>query len=123
MTTILVIDDEPILLKNIALMLEFENFDVLTTLDGQTALDILQNQTIDLIMCDLMMHPLNGLEIFETIRQNPKTMNIPFVFITGMQRVNPKAEIPLKAGYLSKPFSRVGLLDMVKRQLATRQHS
>jgi CheY-like chemotaxis protein len=123
MTTILVIDDEPILLKNIAMMLEFENFDVLTTIDGKTALDILQQHPVNLILCDLLMHPVDGLEIFNSTRQNPKTKRIPFVFITGVKWSSPETEIPDTAGYLIKPFSRNGLLDMVNQQLATQPHS
>jgi CheY-like chemotaxis protein len=117
MATILIIDDEPLLLKNLATLLEFEHYDVLTTLDGRTALEILQRSPVQMILCDMLMHPMNGLDILHAVRQNPRTAHIPFVFVTGMKWNLSEDDGAGIAGYLIKPFTRSSLMETVNRHL------
>ena len=123
MTTILVIDDEPVLLQNVAIILEFEAYNVMTSLDGESALQILQMQPIHLILCDMLMVPMNGLEMLQAVRQNPKTCHIPFVFVTGIKWNSAAVEVAGVSGYLIKPFTRIKLLDIIHQQLATKHAS
>ena len=120
MTTILVIDDEPILLKNLEMILEFEDFHVIAALEGETALEILHTQPVNLILCDMLMYPMDGFEILQAVRQNPKTNHIPFVFVTGMRWNLAEVAATGVSGYLIKPFTRAGLLDMIHEQLITK---
>jgi CheY-like chemotaxis protein len=122
MTTILVIDDEPLLLKNLEMILEFENFQVVTAIEGKSALEILRIQPVNLILCDMLMVPMNGFEILQAVRQNPKSRQIPFVFVTGVRWNSAEVQAPGVSGYLSKPFTRIGLLDIIQQQL-TSQHA
>jgi CheY-like chemotaxis protein len=117
MATILVIDDEQLILNNLIMLLEFEHFNVLTSLDGKGALNILQSEPVNLILCDMLMVPMDGLEILHAVRQNPNSVDIPFVFLTGMRWTAAEAKSMGISGYLVKPYTRIGLLDMVHQQL------
>jgi DNA-binding response OmpR family regulator len=81
--TILVVDDAPDLLRNIAEMLQESGYHVLTASDGTTALQVLQTGHVDLILTDIAMPQLNGYQLYEQVRRNPRWMHIPFIFLTG----------------------------------------
>jgi CheY-like chemotaxis protein len=115
MATILIIDDEPAFLSNLATLLEFEGFDVIVSLDGIEALQSVKERSPDLILCDMLMQPMNGFQILQAIRQRPETVQTPFVFVTAVkwdQDVETEA-----SGYLIKPFSNDELLDAIHAQL------
>ena len=61
MPTILIIDDEPVFLGDLAQMLEYEGFTVITALDGEGAIPKATEQAVDLILCDMLMQTMNGL--------------------------------------------------------------
>ena len=116
MATILIIDDEPLLLSNIAQLLEYEGFTVLVSLDGQDVLETIFERPIDLILCDMLMHTLSGFQILQAVRENPGTAHLPFVFVTAV-KWDPEVETGA-TGYVTKPFSNDELLEVVREQLA-----
>lgn len=81
--TILVVDDAPELLRNIAEMLQESGYQVLTASDGTEALQVLQTGHVDLILTDIAMPKLNGYQLYEQVRRNPRWVHIPFIFLTG----------------------------------------
>jgi DNA-binding response OmpR family regulator len=81
--TILVVDDAPDLLRNIAEMLSESGYQVLTATDGTEALQVLQSAHVDLILTDIAMPKLNGYQLYERVRRNPHWLYIPFIFLTG----------------------------------------
>jgi DNA-binding response OmpR family regulator len=81
--TILVVDDAPDLLRNIAEMLQESGYQVATATDGTEALQVLQTRHIDLILTDIAMPKLNGYQLYEQVRRNPDWVHIPFIFLTG----------------------------------------
>ena len=81
--TILVVDDEPILLDNLRDTLCLQGFNVLKASNGLEALDLLQEQTPDLILTDIMMPGMNGYQFYQRVRQNPEWLWIPFIFLTA----------------------------------------
>jgi CheY-like chemotaxis protein len=119
MATILIIDDEPILLKNLKMMLEFEDFEVIMSTDGDDALRVLRECNVDLILCDMLMYPLNGFQILQAIQNMPEAVDIPFVFVTGVKWNPAEAEVSGVSGYLIKPFTRNSLLETVRAFLPT----
>jgi diguanylate cyclase len=114
MATILIIDDEMILLKNLKMMLEFEDFEVLISTDGEDAIRILQENSVDLILCDMLMYPLNGFQILQAVQNRPETAHIPFIFVTGVKWNPAEAEVTGVSGYLIKPFTRTSLLETIR---------
>ena len=81
--TILVVDDAPELLRNIAEMLQESGYQVVTATDGTEALKVLQTAQVDLILTDIAMPKLNGYQLYEQVRRNPNWLRIPFIFLTG----------------------------------------
>jgi DNA-binding response OmpR family regulator len=114
--TILVIEDETQMRRNICTILEMEGFQVISARNGQEGLEKAQTQKPDLILCDLMMPELDGEQVFAAINDKSET---PFIFLTG--RGNTaffRRELPAGAeGYLSKPISAEELLSVVNSHL------
>ncbi len=113
---ILVVDD---ILPNVKLLeakLTAEYFDVLTASDGPSALELADAQTPDLILLDVMMPGMDGFEVCERLKANPKTRHIPVVMITALSDVNDRVH-GLKSGaddFLSKPVNDVALFARVR---------
>ena len=115
MATILIIDDEPLLLSNLAQLLEYEGFTVIVSLDGADALQTAFERPIDLILCDMLMNTLSGFQILQAIREKPQTAHLPFVFVTAV-KWDPEVETGA-TGYIFKPFTNDELLEVVHQQL------
>jgi signal transduction histidine kinase/DNA-binding response OmpR family regulator len=113
--TILVVDDD---IRNIFVIASaLENFEatILESLDGQEALEILEEEKIDLIMMDAVMPEMNGLEVIQTIRKNDKIKHLPIIAITGKAQKEDEIEC-LQAGanaYIVKPVNYDELLTKV----------
>ena len=101
---VLVVDDDRSLLAIIQGILS-DSFQVSLATSGAEALQILDSATVDLVLLDIMMPEMDGLEVCAAIRSNPKTADLPIIFLTGME--NPEAEEQaLDAGavdFISKP--------------------
>jgi|RhiMetdeSRZDD1v2_1073273.scaffolds.fasta_scaffold880843_2 two-component system, sensor histidine kinase and response regulator len=117
MATILVIDDEPEFLNNLAEMLELEDFDVITSCDGTEALENIRERHVDLILCDMLMRPMDGMKILRAVRENSSSAHIPFVFITGLKPDQIQGGVAEASGFLIKPFTNDTLLAVVSEQL------
>jgi CheY-like chemotaxis protein len=114
-----IVEDDASLLKVLKLALGRKCAFVLDALNGQQALEILSSQTVDLVLSDIQMPIVDGLELLATIRKiNP---NIPVVlFITGQAQVNEEQSILLgAAGLLAKPVRLKELVERIESLLST----
>jgi YesN/AraC family two-component response regulator len=118
---ILVVDDELPVCKSIASVLENKNSLVETALSGEEALKKDRKQRYDLVITDLMMPGITGLEVLETIKKRrPRTA---VIMITGFPSIKTAVE-SIKSGafdYLPKPFTPQDLRNMVQRVKASRK--
>lgn len=87
--------------------------------DGASALEILQNKHVDLILCDWYMPRMGGREVLHTIRSTPEWKDIPFIVITGetKQAVVARAGDDEADGYIIKPFNMVILAEKIQTAL------
>ena len=101
--------------KNILTKLGFEN--LLEAQDGTTAIEMLQKETIDLIISDWNMPNMNGLELLKHIRADVKLAHIPFVMVTAeAQQDNILDAIRAKVSqYIVKPFTAEGLSEKLNK--------
>lgn len=116
MNTILVVDDDPHIRKLIRLYLENSQFTVLEAEDGQQALDCVEHTKIDLLIVDVMMPSINGIELTKDIRGY---LDIPILMVTAKAESKDKV-MGFQAGtddYLVKPFDPVELVLRVKSLL------
>jgi DNA-binding response OmpR family regulator len=121
--SILIVDDDPVILKYIVKILEFERYQVLTARDGVEALDVLQFQPIDLIVTDIMMPRLNGYQLHECVIQNPKWVSIPVIFLSA-RCMDSDIRYGKEMGvddYLTKPIEPEDLLAAVRGRLRRAQ--
>ncbi|MDN4603396.1 response regulator transcription factor [Paenibacillus sp. F6_3S_P_1C] len=113
MNTILVVDDDSHIRKLIRIYLETNQFSVVEAPDGQEALNILSHTKIDLVIVDVMMPRVDGIELTEDIRSY---MDIPILMVTAKGESKDKVK-GFNAGsddYLVKPFDPVELILRVK---------
>lgn len=114
--SILVADDEQEIADLIAIHLEKENYRILKVHDGEAALDIIQSQSIDLVILDIMMPKLDGLEVTKQIREH---YQMPIIFLSAKTSDFDKISGLIIGGddYITKPFNPMELVARVKAQL------
>ncbi|MBD66459.1 MAG: hypothetical protein CME62_14705 [Halobacteriovoraceae bacterium] len=78
---LLLVDDEPLILKNLKFNLEDYAENIFTAENGLIALDVLAEQNIQCVVCDINMPKMNGVEVIKAIRE--KGNNVPFIFYTA----------------------------------------
>jgi len=102
---VLVVDDEPNLAELLTSALRYEGWDVSTALDGQTAVRLARETVPDVIVLDIMLGDIDGLEVLRRIRQQQE--GVPVLFLTARDSVEDRVA-GLTAGgddYVTKPFS------------------
>ncbi len=105
MKTILIIEDEDLARKNLALILGMEGYRALTAADGREGIAVALNEKPDLIVCDITMPGADGLTVLAAVRKNPGTSATPFIFLTARSdRADLRSGMNLGADdYLTKP--------------------
>jgi len=125
MTRILVVDDVPANVEILSFHLEDEGYEVIEAQSGEQALGILQSseKEIDLILLDVMMPVMSGLDVLAQVKRNPETDNIPVILVTANADDQNVAE-GLDMGafdYIIKPYSLVVLLARVRAALREKE--
>lgn len=113
---VLVVDD---ILANVKLLeakLTSEYFEVLTALDGPTALEVVEREMPDIVLLDVMMPGMDGFEVCKRIKSNPVTEHIPVVMVTALDQASDRVA-GIEAGaddFLTKPVNDIALMARVK---------
>ena len=117
---ILLVDDEPSIVKTVGKRLEISGYEVIVVMDGEAALSQTAVVRPDLIVLDLMLPKVSGLKGCATLKQDPSYQHIPIIIFTGKdQEVDEKACREAGADvYLSKARGTEALLAEIKTQLA-----
>ncbi len=120
---ILIVEDEPRNMKVVAMTLKPYGYDLLQAKDGEEALEIAAADHPDLILMDIQLPKMSGVEATQQLRKMPRFKNTPIVALTAYAMKGDKEKF-LAAGcdaYLSKPFNTRELPEMVAKMLAERQ--
>ncbi len=115
--TVLVIEDEPMLLMNIAMILELHGFNVLKAPSGKEGLAIAEQNLPNLILCDVMMEGMDGFEVLKNVRSNQQLHTTPFIFLTAFADVQDKEKgmAATAQAYLTKPFVAKELVETIQK--------
>jgi DNA-binding NarL/FixJ family response regulator len=116
---LLLIDDDPNLILLVKDYLEFRGYEVITAEHGQQALDVLQKDTPDMIICDVMMPQMDGYSLVEHVRKDPRTSWIPVLFLSAKGQSQDRVK-GLNTGadvYMVKPFEPEELVAQVESSL------
>ncbi|MGE0479089.1 MAG: PleD family two-component system response regulator [Phycisphaerae bacterium] len=119
---ILVADDNPQILELIEAYLEPLGAAVVTTSDGQSALDAVEFERPDLILLDIMMPKRSGFEVCRMLKEDPRYREIPILMVTALNEVG-DTERARECGadaFISKPVNKLDLLGRVQNLLARR---
>lgn len=119
MFTILIVDDEPMNIQIIKNHLSDKNYNLISALDGIKALSIINTQKVDLVLLDLMMPDLSGLEITNLIRKKYLISTLPIIIITAKNQII-DIQNAFEYGvndYLQKPFFKEELTARIKNHL------
>jgi len=109
MLTVLVVDDSAVMRRMVVKSLSVGGLQINQVFEaagGQQALDILNAQWIDLVLCDINMPEMNGIELVERMTSDPLTAKVPVVMVTTERseaRISRLKELGV-TGYLTKPF-------------------
>ncbi|HEY9707486.1 MAG TPA: response regulator transcription factor [Oculatellaceae cyanobacterium] len=116
---LLLIDDDPNLILLVKDYLEFRGYEVITAENGREALEVLDQDTPDMIICDVMMPEMDGYALVEHVRQNPQTSWIPVLFLSAKGQSQDRVK-GLNIGadvYMVKPFEPEELVAQVESSL------
>ncbi|MEM1172689.1 MAG: response regulator [Cyanobacteria bacterium P01_H01_bin.35] len=116
---ILIVDDNLPNLKILATLLKNNNYQVKKAIDGESALLSIETHIPDLILLDIKMPELDGYQVCERLKANPKTREIPIIFISALNEVFDKVKAFEVGGidYVTKPFQEEEVLARIKSQL------
>ena len=115
MRNILVVEDSPVNMELIGCLLEYEGYEVAKAMDGEQALKLIKKRDFDLILLDIQLPGMNGLELLRIIRNMGKKRDIPIIALTANAMAGDKERF-LDAGftaYIAKPFDTREFIETV----------
>lgn len=114
-STILVVEDNDLNMKLVRSLLHLGNFEVLEAKDAEAGINVARQNLPDLILMDIQLPGIDGLEATRNIRQDPVLSSIPVVALTSyaMQGDEEKAKLAGCTGYVAKPIDTRSFLDVI----------
>lgn len=117
MAKILVAEDDRMLMKSIAFKLEKEGYEVITASDGRQAVELVEKENPNLVVSDIMMPYLNGLEVIPYVKANSENTAIIMLTSIGLEDTVVKAFELGADDFMTKPFNLGELLIRIRRLL------
>ncbi len=121
---LLYIEDEQEMIDLVRLILSRRGYEVLGALGGREGLDAVRREHPDLVLLDLMMPDMDGWDVYQQMKADERTKEIPVIVVTAKAQNIDKVlglHIAKVDDYISKPFSPQELVDSVEKVLARRQ--
>jgi CheY-like chemotaxis protein len=112
--TVLVVDDDPVIVNLLQVNFEIEGYEVLSATSGSAGLAHAQLGEPDVIVLDVMMPGLDGIEVARRLRADPRTRQIPIILLSAKaQSADVQAGLAVADAYITKPFEPLELLERV----------
>ena len=117
--TLLLIEDEPEQREVLAMMFESEGYTVLAAESAELGLELLRNNSAQLIVCDVKLTGMDGFTFYDTVRKEPHLREVPFMFITGYNDPASIAHVTSlgSAAYITKPYNLEELMKLVRTKI------
>jgi DNA-binding response OmpR family regulator len=118
--SVLVVDDDPVILRLLEVNFQLEGIDVTTACDGEEGVDRARRIDPDVVISDIMMPKVNGLELLAMLRDDPATSALPVILLSAKaQAADVQRGLELGAAdYVTKPFDPLELIQRVYKVLA-----
>lgn len=114
MATILAVDDDPDILEALDLLLEDEGYRIILATDGKSAQRSIQRQTPDLVLLDIRLPDINGIDLAKEMKKNKNTQDIPIILFSANYNIK-KSDVAHADDFISKPFDIDDLTGRIKR--------
>ena len=116
---ILIVDDEPSIIVPLQFLMQQNGYETAVAFSGEEAMETITEKTPDLILLDIMLPIIDGFEVCQRVRENPKWNKIRIVLLTAMGgEANVAKGMALGAdAYITKPFSNTEVIEKVKELL------
>jgi PAS domain S-box-containing protein len=116
---ILIVEDNAINLKTLSAIITIAGYVVRQAVDGESALRRIEEKHPDIILLDISIPGINGIEVCRRLKQNPLTFEIPIIFLSGKDEIEIKVSAFEAGGadYITKPFHPVEVLTRIKTHL------
>ena len=118
--TVLVVEDDPVILRLLEVSFELEGFRVLLANDGAEGIELARAHLPDVIVTDIVMPRTSGLELLTALTEDPDTKAIPIILLSAKAQTN-DLELGLDSGaddYITKPFEPLDLVERTNRLLS-----
>ena len=118
--TVLLVEDDPVILRLLEVNFELEGYAVLLAQDGAQGIELARAQRPDLVISDIMMPNVSGIELVQALKDDDATAAIPIILLSAKaQSADVKAGLEAGADdYVTKPFEPLELLERVKAVLS-----
>lgn len=123
---ILCIEDDPEMISLIRLILDRRGFEVSGAAGGEEGLELMRQETYDLVLLDLMMPDVDGWEVYQQMKKEENTKNVPVIVVTAKAQTIDRVlglQIAKVDDYIGKPFNPQELLNSVDKVLAGKKKS
>ena len=119
MANILIVDDYAVTQRVLGHILKHGGYETFSALNGLEAIEIFQEEVIDLVICDIAMPEMNGIALLQHIRADANLNALPVIMLTasGQDEDRVQAELEGASGFLTKPVSSDELLTTVAAYL------
>ncbi|CAN5874318.1 N/A [soil metagenome] len=118
-TSVLVVEDDPVILKLLTVNFELEGYEVLSATQGAEALELARRRRPDVVVSDIMMPVMSGLELVGELASDPDLASVPVVLLSAKaQAADIRAGLDAGAAdYVTKPFEPLDLITRVEAVL------
>ena len=110
----MIADDDPGIVDAIGIMLEYEGYQVSSTVNGATVLDMQQNYP-DLLLLDIWMSGTDGRDVCKKLKEKEATKNIPIIMISASKDIEQSAMDAGADDFLAKPFEMDDLIEKIEK--------
>ena len=111
---VLVVDDEPYILRSLSYVLRKEGYEVREARSGLEALEAVKTERPDLVFLDVMIPEINGFEVCRTIRQDPALAGVRIVMLTARGQDHERGKASGADLFMTKPFSPSKILEVTR---------
>jgi len=112
--TVLVVDDDPVIVNLLTVNFELEDYEVLSALGGEAALEQARTAGPDVIVLDVMMPGIDGLDVARQLKADASTRDIPVILLSAKAQISDvEAGLAVADEYMTKPFEPLELLERV----------
>lgn len=119
MALVLVVDDDPTIQQLVKVNLELDGHEVVTAGDGRDAIEQIREARPDIVVCDVMMPEIDGVEVCRTIKADAALNGTPVILLTAraQERDRVRGEEAGADAYVTKPFDPLALSDLIAELL------